>query len=63
MGLDLTVILDLNKAFDAINSLLIIQCMVLLKHYGIRGLYLVWFKRYLSNRKQFLEYNKIEYKI
>ena len=26
-------------------------------HYGIRGLALEWFKNYLSNRKQYVDYN------
>ncbi len=30
------------------------------QHYEIRGLSLNWFKSYLSNRKQFVEYNKIK---
>lgn len=32
-----------------------------LEHYGIRGsIPLLWFKNYLSNRKQYVEYNGID---
>ena len=31
-------------------------------HYGFRGIVLDWFKSYLTNRKQFVEYNNINHK-
>ena len=46
--------LDLSKAFDTIKHDILLDKMA---HYGIRGLVLEWFKNYLSNRKQFVDYN------
>ena len=39
------VFLDFQKAFDSVN-------MGKLNHYDMRGLYLGWFKSYLTNRQQ-----------
>ena len=49
----LGVYLDLSKAFDTINHLILIRK---LEFYGIRGLPLEWFKDYLRNRKQYVQY-------
>ena len=52
----LSIFLDLSKAFDTQNHYILLNK---LKHYGIRGESLTFFKNYLSNRKQFVEYDNI----
>ena len=47
-------ILDLSNSFDTIRHDILLDKMA---HYGIRGLALEWFKNYLTNRKQFVDYN------
>ena len=42
--------LDIKKAFDSVDHDILLSK---LDHYGIRGLPNLWFKNYLSNRKQF----------
>jgi len=48
------VFIDLKKAFDTVNHVILIQK---LSHYGVRGRELVWFNSYLQDRKQCCKVN------
>ena len=50
----LDVFVDLSKAFDTINHKILRKK---LSHYGMKNKGLDWFTCYLSNKKQFIDYN------
>ena len=52
----LGVFIDLSKAFDTVDHQILIKK---LQYYGIDGTALEWFKRYLSNRKQYISTQEI----
>ena len=52
----LTVMIDFKKAFDTVNHQILIKK---LECYGIRATQLKWFSSYLSNRRCFVEIDKI----
>ena len=49
--------MDLSKAFDTIYHEILITKM---EHYGITNLEYKWFKSYLSDRKQYVDFNNTQ---
>ena len=50
------VFIDLSKGFDTVDHNMLLEK---LHHYGIRDLALNWFRSYLSNRQQYVEFNSL----
>ena len=51
----ISVFIDLSEAFDTVDNEILLEN---LQHYGIQGNNLRWFQSYLTNRKQFINFNK-----
>ena len=50
----LGVFMDLSKAFDTVDHVILLKK---LDHYAVKGRNLLWLKSYLNNHRQFIRYN------
>ena len=48
------VFIDLSKAFDTVDNNILVKKLEI---YGISGTHLQWFRNYLSNRKQYIQFD------
>ena len=51
------IIIDFRKAFDTVDHTILLEKLYF---YGIRGIAYKWLSNYLSNRKQFVEYDHVK---
>jgi len=51
------IFIDLTKAYNTLNHKVLLE---ILSSYGIRGIMNLWFKSYLTNRRQCIEINQCD---
>ena len=56
-GKTLTIFIDLKKAFDTVDHSILLKK---LESYGFRNTASLWFKNYLSERKQYVSINGVD---
>ena len=54
------IFIDFQKAFDTVDHTILLDKLF---HYGIRGIAHDWLKSYLSERKQYIEFNGVQSKV